>query len=485
VSVIELRFKPQGEVLAEYQHSWDRVEFIMGPLGSAKTTQSCLKLFTAMCNQAPNVQGIRPTRWIAVRNTYSDLLTTTVKDWLALFEDMGRYKAGGKEPPTHNLDFRLEDGTTVQAEIIFLALDRPDDIKKLRGTQATGFWLNEVKELDKSIVDMCDLRHGRYPSMALGGVLPTWHGMIGDTNAPDEDHWYYYMAEEVRPNGWRFHRQPGGLLKQGDVWIENPEAENLGNLPGGYYVNGMQGKSEDWIKVNLGNEYGFVIDGKPVHPQYQDSVHCTQHLLEPIKGVPITVGLDFGRTPAAAMTQKLPMGRWQCFDEFTSHDISAATFAPELKRYLDGEYPEFDFVFYGDPAGDHGGQATDDTPYQILRKHGIHATPTETNSPLVRRSALTNPMMRNCMDGKPAFVISPKCKMIRKGLAGGFCYKRIQVSGERYHDEPDKNMYSHPVEALEYALQGGGEGREATVGKSNFKQPVVINNYSPFKRKRA
>ena len=35
------------------------------------------------------------------------------------------------------------------------------------------------------------------------------------------------------------------------------------------------------------------------------------------------------------------------------------------------------------------------------------------------------------------------------------------MSGEKYTDEPDKNEYSHPVEALEYALQGEGEGRQA------------------------
>ena len=65
------------------------------------------------------------------------------------------------------------------------------------------------------------------------------------------------------------------------------------------------------------------------------------------------------------------------------------------------------------------------------------------------------------MDGKPRFLISPKARMIRKGLQGGFCYRRIQISGEKYTDEPDKNEYSHPVEALEYALQGEGEGRQA------------------------
>ena len=66
------------------------------------------------------------------------------------------------------------------------------------------------------------------------------------------------------------------------------------------------------------------------------------------------------------------------------------------------------------------------------------------------------------MDGRPGLLVSPKAKMTRKGLAGGFCYRRMKVAGdERYTDVPDKNHYSHPVEALEYALMGAGEGRGA------------------------
>ena len=37
---------------------------------------------------------------------------------------------------------------------------------------------------------------------------------------------------------------------------------------------------------------------------------------------------------------------------------------------------------------------------------------------------------------------------IIKGFQGGYCYRRMQVSGERYDDKPDKNMYSHIHDAL-------------------------------------
>lgn len=473
---IEIRTKPQGKVLQAYAHSWDRVELIMGPLGSGKTIQSCQKLLQAMINQEPNSKGVRPTRFCAVRNTYPDLSTTTIKDWLELYRELGRYTAGGIEPPTHKIDFNLEDGTRVQSELVFLALDRPDAVKRLRGGQYTGFWLNEVKELAKPVVDMADLRHGRYPSKAAGGVNPTWHGMIGDTNAPDEDHWYYEMAEGSRPMGWNFHRQPGGLIRVGEEYILNEAAENLVNLPAGYYINGKEGKTKDWINVNLCNEYGFVREGKPVYPEYVDSVHCLPNDYIPDSSLPVRLGVDFGRTPAAAFIQYNPgLGRYVGFDEFVTTDMSAALFAPELKRYIDTTYPELIFeVGGGDPAGKSKGQATEDTPFRILHKNGINVQPAHSNDPLLRRASIVNPMTRLCMDGKPGFLISPKCKMWRKGLAGGFTYKRIQVAGdERYHDEPDKNMYSHICEAGEYGLMAAGEGRKALrPAQSNFARPI-------------
>jgi hypothetical protein len=235
----------------------------------------------------------------------------------------------------------------------------------------------------------------------------------------------------------------------------------------------MQGKTDDWIKVNLANEYGFVSSGKPVHPMYVDSVHC-QHLeFEPSKDIPVVLGFDFGRTPACAFLQRTSMGRWVCFDEFCLIDSGAIDFAPQLKRYIDGNYPDHKFRGWGDPSGDNKNQANADTPFKIIRAAGIPCSPTNTNDPAMRRAALELPMKENCMDGKPRFTVLPKAKMIRKGLQGGFCYRRIQVSGDRYTDEPDKNEYSHPVEALEYALQGEGEGRQALTRAQSFNRPTT------------
>lgn len=464
-----------GEVLTDYYHDTSRVSLIRGPLGSAKTYTSCLKTMRIMTEQAPNEQGVRPSRFFAIRNTYSDLETTTIKDWLEVCGELGQFVAS--YPPVHRIRFQLQDETIVESEVIFLALDRPGAVKKLRGAQATGFWLNEVKELNKAVVDMADLRHGRYPSMVAGGVMPTWHGMFGDYNSPDEDHWLFRLAEEDRPQGWTFHVQPGGLFRQGEKFIPNPNAENLENLPEGYYVRGMEGKGKDWIKVNLCNEYGFVQDGKPVFPEYVDTVHAASEPIEPVPNVPIIVGIDFGLTPAALFMQKTPM-RWQAIDEIVTEDMGAARFAELVSAKMRGEYSGFEFEVWGDPAGDQRAQTDEETPFMILRAAGIPAQPAPSNDFVLRREAMARPMTKLAMDGRPALLVSPRCRYFRKGLAGGYRYKRVQVAGdERYHDKPDKTIYSHVVEAGEYAMLGAGEGVSViTPHHPHGSQPVQVRH---------
>ncbi|WP_186202357.1 TerL [Burkholderia gladioli] len=452
MSEIEYQYAPQGEKLEEYILSKAPRTIIRGPLGSGKTNASCWKGFRAMCEQEPDAHGVRRSRGIAVRNTYPDLLSTTVKDWLDMFEDLGRYVGGGMEPPTHYLEFELDDGTTVEAEVLFIAFDRPEHVKKARGLQATWVWLNEVKELAKPVVDMLDLRVGRYPK----DVPPTWYGMFGDTNSPDSDHWLYDLAEEQKPEGWHFITQPGGVIRDGDRWVVNPRAENLHNLPPGYYERGLQGKKYDWIKVNLANEYGFVVDGKPVHPDYADSFHCKP--FELIRGAPIGIGMDFGLTPAAVFAQRKPMGGWRIRSELVATSMGAKKFAEEIKRHVATLYPGFELqAISGDPAGDQRSQADDeDTPFKILRAAGLDAKPAPTNDTALRYGAVDEALTR-MIDGEPGLLIHPDCRQLRKALSGGYCFRRMAVTAERYADKAEKNMYSHVAEALQYLMVGAGE----------------------------
>jgi len=462
---IEFSYKPQGPIADAYIRDRSQRAFIMGPLGSGKTNASCWKAFRCMCDQKPDFNGIRRTRIAAIRNTYSDLLSTTAKDWLEMFEPLGHWSSGGREPPQHTLDFMLpperpgDAPTRVQAELVFLALDREEHVRKLRGMQLTAAMLSEAKELPFAVLQMCDLRVGRYP---MGEVQATWYGMFGDTNAPDTDHWYYRMAEEKRPEGWLFYRQPGGVMRdtRDSPWRTNPEAENLRNLPRDYYTKGAQGKDEGWILVNLANEYGFVADGKAVYPDYRDSTMC--HEFELVRELGIYAGMDFGLTPALLVGQQTLAGQWRIRHELVTENTGILRFADEVNLFMQRHYLGWPLLgIYGDPAGDQrqAGDVEERTAFQLLAHKNIKASPAPGNNDFVLRSEAFSAPMRRYIDGEPGLLIHPDCRVTRKGLQGGYAYKRVKVAGdERYRDLPDKNKYSHPCEAGQYMLLGAGEG---------------------------
>jgi hypothetical protein len=71
----------------------------------------------------------------------------------------------------------------------------------------------------------------------------------------------------------------------------------------------------------------------------------------------------------------------------------------------------------------------------------------------VVRSALNR-----LIDGNPGLLVSPACPTLRKGFAGGYQYRLIKSSnGAQTHETPNKNTFSHPHDALQYLLLGGGE----------------------------
>lgn len=453
-----MRFKvftdhSQQRVLDAYYNSHTRVSIIIGPLGSGKTYTSCEKIFHYMCNQAQDAQRVRHSRFYAIRNTYPDLLGTTVKDWMELFGELGRYKGGGIEPPSHRLLFKLPDRSIVKSEFVFLALDRPQAVKKLRGAQATGFWLNEIKELPKAVLDMCDLRHGRYPSKMHGGC--TWHGIIGDTNQVDDDHYLYTLAEETKPKNWVFFTQPGAVYKDSTgQWAMNPNAENLENLPEDYYEAGIEGKDEDWIKVNIANQYGTIADGKPVYKeQWNDHIHVNADI-KYMPDEPLFAGLDFGLTPAVVFAQITPKGKVNILNELVSTGMGINQFYNfAIKPFILENYTKKSRITWiGDPAGNKRAETNEVTVFKELQDLGVDIDPANTNDPMVRIEAVRY-YLELMSGGGPAFQLHPSCKMLRKGFNGGYCFRRIQVIGdERFKSVPDKNQYSHPHDALQYLM---------------------------------
>lgn len=426
------------------------VRGIMGPIGSGKSVACVIEIISRAMRQRPNSDGARRTRWAVIRNTYPELTSTTIKtwmDWLPVSQCPIVYSA----PITGKFNAPISDGTRIECEVLFLALDRPQDIKKLLSLELTGAWINEAREMEKLIIDTVTSRVGRFPSKIDGG--PSWSGVILDTNPPDDDHWWYQLAEEYRPQNWKFWRQPGALIDRGNGdYIINASAENLENQPLGadYWLRQIGGKTKEWIRVYLMGQYGTVMSGKPIYAgSWSDSLHVAD--VKSLIRHEIICGWDWGLTPACVIAQVTPRGRIIVTDEVIGEDTGVRQFAENaVIPLLQTKYRDCPQTHIGDPAGNQRSQADEKTVFEELRLLGIHCRSAPNNSPLARWEAVRYYLGR-MIDGKPAFALSPACKVLRKGFNGGYKFRQMQVSGEaRYSEQADKNRFSHPHDALGY-----------------------------------
>jgi hypothetical protein len=468
-------YAPPGEQAARFHNEFAFVRGLLGPVGSGKSSSCCAEiLFHTMRQNVWN--GKRRARWAVIRNTYPELKTTTIKTWQAWFPDtIAPIK--WDTPITSRMVIKdIGDGSGLDLEVIFMALDRPEEVGKLKSLELTGVWLNEVSELPKEILDMATQRVGRFPERAKGDCVDPC--VIMDTNPPDDDHWYYTLAEEDTPAGWKFFRQPGGLVCIRDAdgkptldangrmtWVPNPDAENVNNLPGGYayYERMMGGKTDGWISVFCGAQYGRINTGRPVYPEYNDLMHSAQVDVEATVGIPVYVGWDFGLTPAAVFVQPTLLGQLLVLDELCEENMDVREFADSVvKPFIVAKYARHKLIHVGDPAGLVRSQIDRKrTPFTELLEAGIPCEPAESNDFLPRKSAVSYYLNR-MSGGKPAFRLNRRCVTLRKGFNGGYHYERVKASGEAlFRDQPKKNAYSHPHDALQYACLKirGGSGR--------------------------
>jgi len=480
---------PDGDVLNSYFHDRHELMVIQGPIGSGTSSCSCHKIWKFACEQAADWDKVRRSRWIITRDTYKELRDTTMKTWLEWFpeSDWGPLIRG--EPAFHHLKrpHPSGDGTQIDCEVIFLAIPDADVAEQvLASYEITGFFRNEGQFCEKGVIDELLSRCARYPSMK-NGPGATWHGGFVDLNAPSEGHWIPYMRgdvpmppewpEEVRiayeiPVGedgkprWKFYVQPAGLIEtrvDGKiVYQPNPRAENQRHLRK-TYMEQIAGKDKGWIDQRVMNRVSLRRDGKPVYPMFSEVDHVNSREMDPVPGLPLIVGLDFGRDPAAAVMQNVG-GQWTLLKEIIGDNESAEIFAPRVKHVCAREYPGFHVEFWGDPRGGDGTQATETTAFDVFLVYGMTVMPaTSDNSPELRRSAMDRVLNR-----RNGFKINPSCTTAKNGFAGGYHYPKIKGAPGMHSPRPRKNRFSHVCEAVENAVLGGGEG-EAVVQSPSIR----------------
>lgn len=476
-----MALSPLGPIAGAFCLDNSEIAAIMGPVGSAKTTAAAMRIARHAYQQRPyTVEGGKPTaysRFAIVRNTGPQLQDTTIKSWKKLFPEniYGEFKSTSK---TQHWKFKPKGyDYHIDAEFIFRALDDEDDVANLLSLEVTGFWFNELREINTTILAHAGRRAGRYPGADMGGC--TWRGWIGDTNPWPFTSEYHDMFVVARQPRYAYFKQPGGMdldaenlenLEQSQETLklsyDDPRRREQGRT---YYINALRDYKKPDADMYVHCKYGASRAGQPCYPTYNDNTHCAQVAYD--KNAPLLVGYDnTGRNPAALVSQKSTAGQWRLLFEYVEQNMGLEAHSRNFKRLLEEEFPGFTIEkITCDPAGK-ARDARDVDSRQIIATvfNGVTVVNARTNDMTTRLKAVEDVLGR-LVNGEPALLLDPRCKVLRSACINEYHFRKLKVTGaERFADEPNK---THPhgdiAEALQYLLLGGGEGRADTSSQTN------------------
>jgi hypothetical protein len=468
---LRLSWSEPGPVAGAFMRNEAEIVGINGPVGSGKTTAAIMKGVRKASEQRPSLLHTAPgpgtsDRWpvrrvrqCVVRDTYRQLWRSTMPSWFSRFpKDIGNFTGAENAPASHVITFALRDRTLVEMQTDFLAIGDNGVEDVLRGYEPTWFYLNEMDMLAQEVFTYAIGRYGRFPAMEDGG--PTWQGILFDCNAPELDSWIYedmFLSSpaDLRTRNIALYRQPGGM---------DPAAENLSNLPGGraYYERQIANAPDWYVQRMVHNRAGYSRSGKPVYAEFNDTLHVAPVDHPGVPALPLIVGLDAGMQPAATFSQRLPSGLWLTLDELVSEPgTGPRRFGQALAQRLQERFPGFTTVIgICDPSALYGADkkaGEKDWSEIVGAEAGITIRPAPTNDPVSRWEAVRRPLSM-LIDGRPAFQLNPRCRVLRSGFNAAYRFRKIAGTTNRFNtDQAEKTAESHPHDALQYGMSWGGE----------------------------
>lgn len=456
-----------------------------GPIGSGKTTGMIMELAKRAAMQASASDGVRYTRFAIVRQTLKQLHATVLKDcrdWLGRVADWRVTES--------TLYVRFGD---VHSEWCFIPLEKPEDQARLLSMQLTAAWMSECIEMDYDVVAPLTGRLGRYPNGNRG--VPTWHGLIADTNFPTEmTPWHRLM--EYPPNDWQIFRQPSGLdMPVFDAnGVQIGGAENLNNLlqteetkllpynhprriaqGRKYYERFVQmyGEESDWVRRYVKAMYGNDPSGQAV---FRATFNPSFHVVEGtnlIPGYPIIVGQDFGRNPWSIICQVDHMGRLIIHEEVPATNVGLEKHVTEkLKPLLLSKYINHRICVVGDPSGTSKGNIAEETCFEALTRLGLANFPAPTNDVEPRLRAVEALLLQQRGGGPAVMFNRHGCPFLIRAMSGGYRFKKMKSGALRtVPDKDDPEGFSHVADALQYACLVVHGGLVDEISRRLYKKP--------------
>lgn len=451
-----MQLDPPGPIGEAYMFGTAPIEFIMGPVGSAKTTCSIFRILVNSLRMPVCKDGIIRSRGCVVHANLRALYRTAVPSLQQFFKPgaPGVEWSGGQDRPLQLvLRFQTPNGKRLQIILDGFGITKDSMEELLRGYQCNFAWCVEADQLDGEVPPFLYSRvaQGRYPGKGLlanpDADVPgtVW----GDLNAPLISNYIYGDFIEAPRSGYVLHRQPSGLSDKG---------ENRKFVSRESYVKLAATLPPDKKRRMVDAEFGIVGDGALVYPSYRSDIHCAKEKLQPLD-LPLLIGSDAGGSPALVLGQMTPKGHMRWLAELvTQPGTGPGRFAEYLVDLLQSQFRGLPVAHaWGDPSAFHGADrvAGELSFMEILSKAiGKSFLPTVTNDPSARQESVDWFLRRGLDDdGFPYFQHCPTMKTIHGGFLGGFqIVKNIHDSSDRVSFM--KNKFSHVHEGGQYLCYG-------------------------------
>lgn len=227
------------------------------------------------------------------------------------------------------------------------------------------------------------------------------------------------------------------------------------------YLESLEAKSEEWKRTYLYGLPGFVeYSGVAVFGKnFDEDKHISYEPMRADPDLPLILGWDIsssGVDKACAIMQLNKHATLCILDEVVTDDPGLGPFINIVKQRIANFWrtnvtpPES----FADPAAWTTSQIILLSPSMMLARTGFPSRKGAKDLP-TRLNSVVELLTRDGNNGEPGLLVNRQnCPVAIQGFIGGYKYKTIEEADRILSAQPEKNLYSHIMDAIQYATSG-------------------------------
>jgi hypothetical protein len=302
-------------------------------------------------------------------------------------------------------------------------------------------------------------------------------------NKTDVEHWCYdRFVTRLEPEVMDVFDFPSGLA---------PDAENLHNLDETYYQDmvRMNAGRPDYVKRFVKNEWGAAISGEAVYAnEFRENRHVAEVDFAVDPRLPLCIGLDAGTVnggrPAAVFFQVTPSAHVRIIDELFIGRAGPTRFFEALQRKLDEPHLSpcaGRLKIWADPSAFYGADTEGGEKTWVMIGElalGVTFQQPDSNELEGFRLETTRVLMNTSEGDTQAYLMSPRCRLNRKGKTGAYKYGRRETAGGVIEDPtPNKRSEASHIQDAEQHGVTGFFGYSLIEGKVRQRRNQSAGNF--------